>query len=61
MNKHYQTYEEIPFTIKSYLLTASGEKRIMDIPLEEINSFLDGLEKYYHQKVAEEYEDGWVL
>lgn len=60
MRKPYQTYAEIPLMIQDYVLTVANEKRIMDIPLEEINSFIDGLHQYYETKPELE-EDGWVL
>jgi len=60
MRKSYQSYEEIPVLIREYVLTVADEKRIMDIPLEDINSFLDGLHVYYETKPELE-EDGWVL
>ena len=60
MTKNYQTYAEIPLLIQEYVLTVAEEKRIMDIPLEDINSFIDGLHKYYETKPETE-EDGWVL
>lgn len=58
-NKRYKTYDEIPTTVQDYLLTVAGEKHIMDIPLEEINVFLDGLHEY-HKSKQEEYSEGWV-
>ena len=56
----FRTYEEIPLLIREYVLTVADEKSIMDIPLEDINSFIDGLHKYYETKPETE-EDGWVL
>ena len=56
----FRTYEEIPLLIREYVLTVADEKSIMDIPLEDINSFIDGLHKYY-ENVPETEEDGWVL
>lgn len=61
MPKSYITYEEIPTPIRDYVLTVSAEECIMNIPLEDINVFLDDLEEFYARKVAEEYEDGWVM
>lgn len=55
----FRTYEEIPFLIREYVLTVADEKSIMDIPLEDINTFIDGLHKYYETE-QEEYTEGWV-
>ena len=56
----FRTYEDIPMLIRDYVLTVADEKSIMDIPLEDINSFIDGLHQYYETKPELE-EDGWVL
>ena len=60
MRKPYRTYAEIPLMIQDYVLTVANEKRIMDVPLEDINSFIDGLHQYHEMKPELE-EDGWVL
>jgi len=59
MRKIYQTYDEIPLLMRDYILTVAEEKTIMDIPLEDINSFLEGLHSYYATQ-KEEYSEGWV-
>ena len=59
MHKPYQSYAEIPVLIRDYILTVAEEKRIMDVPLEDINSFLEGLHSYYATQ-KEEYSEGWV-
>lgn len=59
MRKPYMTYAEIPDTVADYILTISEKRHIMSIPLDEINSFLDGLHEYYKTK-QEEYSEGWV-
>lgn len=56
----YKTYDEIPVLIQKYVLTVSEQRSIMDISLEDINAFIDGLHKYYETK-SELEEDGWVL
>lgn len=43
---NFQTYEEIPLLISEYILTVAESKSLFDIPLEDINSFLTGLEEY---------------
>ena len=55
----FKTYEEIPVLIREYVLTVADEKSIMDIPLEDINSFIDGLHQYYETE-QEEHTEGWV-
>ena len=59
MRKHYRTYAEIPPLIEDYILTVAERKHIMSIPLDDINSFLDGLHEY-HKTKQEEYSEGWV-
>jgi hypothetical protein len=56
----FYAYEEIPQLTKDYLLTVADADFIEEIPLEDINSFLQGLAEYDKQKLAE-WEDGWVL
>lgn len=59
MRKLYTTYAEIPITIENYILTVADKKHIMDIPLEDINSFLSELNEYYKTE-REEHTEGWV-
>lgn len=59
MRKPYQTYAEIPVTVREYLLTVAEEKCIMNMSLEDINSYLDGLHAYYATQ-KEEYSEGWI-
>lgn len=59
MRKPYQSYAEIPVLIRDYILTVAEEKSIMDVPLEDINSFLSGLHEHYKTE-REEYSEGWV-
>ena len=59
MRKPYESYAEIPVLVAEYVLTVAAEKHIMDIPLEDINSFLAGLHEHYKTK-QEEYSEGWV-
>ena len=59
MIKQYHTYAEIPLLIKEYILTVAEEKHIMDISLEDINSFIYGLHEYYENQPEEEI-DGWA-
>lgn len=59
MREPYKSYEAIPPLVKDYILTVAEKKHIMSIPLDEINSFLEGLHEYYMTK-TETYEDGWI-
>jgi len=42
----YSSYKEIPDTIESYIITVADVKMLEQVPLEDINSFLNGLEEY---------------
>lgn len=59
MRKPYKTYAEIPPLVSDYILTVAEKKHIMSIPLEDINSFLDGMHEYLSKK-EEEFSEGWV-
>ena len=59
MRKPYQTYAEIPVTVREYLLTVAEEKCIMNMSLEDINSFLQGLDEFYANQ-KEEFTEGWA-
>lgn len=59
MRRPYSSYSEIPTLVQDYVLTVAGKKHIMTIPLDEINSFLDGMHQYLARK-DEEYNEGWV-
>lgn len=56
----YKTYAEIPVLTKEYMEVVANVKDITQIPLDDINSYLQGLTAY-HKQVLEEYGDGWVL
>ena len=60
MRKVYQSYAEIPVTVREYILTVADKKTIMDIPLEEINSFLEGMDEFYANQ-KEELTDDSIL
>lgn len=59
MRNRYQTYNEIPLLMREYLLTVAEKRDIMEIPIEDINSYLEGLHSYYTTQ-KEEYSEGWV-
>ena len=60
MRKRYESYSHIPPLVQDYILTVAHKKHIMSIPLDEINSFLEELDKFYESK-QEEHSEGWVL
>jgi len=43
---NYIDHEEIPSNIASYLLTVADADNIAELSLEDINSFLNGVEDY---------------
>jgi hypothetical protein len=59
MRKPYITYNEIPQLMREYLLTVAEKRDIMEIPIEDINSYLEGLHTYYSAQ-KEEYSEGWI-
>ena len=36
----YSTYEEIPVSVESYIISVADVKKLEQVPLEDINSFL---------------------
>ena len=42
----YSDYNEIPEIIETYILSVSDMKALEHLPLQDINSFLNGLEEY---------------
>ena len=42
----YNDYKEIPQSTVDYVLSVSDADNIADIPLEDINDFLNGLDKW---------------
>jgi hypothetical protein len=59
MRKPYISYNEIPQLMREYLLTVAEKRDIMEIPIEDINSYLEGLHEHYKTE-QEEYSEGWV-
>jgi hypothetical protein len=43
----YKSYSEIPETVASYLLNVAGIKNIMQLSLNEINTFMNDMERWY--------------
>jgi hypothetical protein len=40
----YKTHEEIPTSVADFILTASGETNIKQVPLKDINGFVEMME-----------------
>ena len=40
----YKTHEEIPTSVADFVLTASGETNIKQVPLKDINGFVEMME-----------------
>ena len=59
MRKPYITYNEIPQLMREYILTVAEKRDIMEIPIEDINSYLEGLHAFYRTQ-KEEYSEGWI-
>lgn len=56
----FKCYEDIPKLTKEYIIYVCGEQDLENVPLEDINSFMDMLYAAENKR-REEYEDGWVL
>tara|TARA_R100001244_G_C5083892_1_gene114638 strand:+ start:341 stop:532 length:192 start_codon:yes stop_codon:yes gene_type:complete len=58
---NYKTHIEIPKDIKEYMVSVSDTNSITDIPVEDINVFLNDQEEYFNdldnQTLSEENED----
>jgi len=48
---NFKSYEEIPATITNYILTVANVHNIGQIPLHEINNFLNGLDEFEKGKM----------
>lgn len=47
MRKHaYECHEDIPSDTASYILTVADADNVGEIPLDDINSFLNGLDEH---------------
>jgi len=50
MRYKYKSYSEIPENITGYMKKVTGSYKLADVPLEDINDFLNGLESYYQEQ-----------
>jgi hypothetical protein len=47
MSKYnYQSYGEIPPSVEAYILTVAAAEMIHDVPLGDINDFMNGYEEW---------------
>lgn len=50
---NYQSYDEMPTVVTSYIEDVADVKNISDIPLQTVNDFLNGLEEFEEQYAKE--------
>ena len=43
---NYQSYEDIPSSVEEYILTVTDAEMIHDVPLGDINDFMNGYEEW---------------
>jgi hypothetical protein len=43
----YNSHDDVPTSVADFVLTASGESDIKKVPLEDINNFINDMEKLY--------------
>jgi len=54
-HKPYLSHDEISYNISEYLCTVAGVDSITDISLDEINSYMTGLENFYNKEPKTTY------
>jgi hypothetical protein len=50
---NYQSYDEMPAVVTSYIEDVADVKYISDIPLQTVNDFLNGLEEFEEEYAKE--------
>jgi len=50
---NYQSYDEMPTVVTSYIESVADVKNISDIPLQTVNDFLNGLEEFEEEYAKE--------
>ena len=64
MKARFYEYGDIPLLMQEYLTFVADVRTITDLPIEEINEYLRGLDDFeyddYKRKQMAEYEDGWA-
>tara|TARA_Y100000401_G_C8305915_1_gene216919 strand:- start:152 stop:295 length:144 start_codon:yes stop_codon:yes gene_type:complete len=43
----YNTHEDLPTSVVDFVLSATGKSDIKQIPLKDINGFVDDMERMY--------------
>ena len=56
MTVKFQSHEEIDAMTASYIVQVADAHSICEIPLEDINSFLEGLDDFIDQDIGELHE-----
>jgi hypothetical protein len=56
-HKPYLSHDEISYNISEYLCTVAGVDSITDISLDEINSYMSGLEDFYNKESNDVYKN----
>ena len=47
MIPRFKNHDDIPTSVADFVLTASGETNIKQVPLKDINGFVDDMERMY--------------
>jgi hypothetical protein len=50
-NYQFESHDEIPFILRNYLMTVAEVSVFNEIPLFDVNSFLNGLEEFHGKSV----------
>ena len=43
----YNSHDDVPTSVADFVLTASGKSNIKEIPMKDINGFVDDMERMY--------------
>jgi len=54
----YKKYSDIPAYMSDYIRGAAGKHTLKDIPLKDINNFLNGLEDWFDDLPEHNYRRG---
>ena len=50
-NYQFESHDEIPLILRNYLMTVAEVSVFNEIPLFDVNSFLNGLEEFHGKSV----------
>ena len=53
-NYQFESHDEIPFILRNYLMTVAEVSVFNEIPLFDVNSFLNGLQEFHGKSVDSE-------